>query len=94
MTYTDIELDEEGEQPNEVEEDILQYGSAEIEKEKPVIEENGEPHIEDCSSPSEDQDAIEEYKEMLRGKLDDGIFTPSLSRILSGGATIILSSEC
>ena len=58
--------------------------------------------IEDISSQSGHSehsgiDANEEfdrYKEMLKKKLDDGMTTPSMSRILSPMATIILSSEC
>jgi hypothetical protein len=70
------------------EEDLLQYGSADCRQ----IEDSGEPLIQDVSSEAEEQ--IDDYKERLQKKLDDGITTPSMSRILSGGGTIVLSSEC
>ena len=95
MSYDEIEFDQLREQQDEVEEDILKYRSGETNKENSIIEDSGEPYIDSCSSPSDiDSDALEDYKEKLRGKLDDDILTPSMSRILSGGATIILSSEC
>lgn len=55
--------------------------------------------IEDISSASghsgiEANEEFDRYKEMLKKKLDDGMTTPSMSRILSPMATIILSSDC
>ena len=76
--------------------DILQYGSADTQRDKVVEESNGEPEIQDLSSHSgiEANEEFDRYKEMLKKKLDDGMTTPSMSRILSPMATIILSSEC
>ena len=86
---------------NSEQDDILQYGSApaDTQRDKVVEESNGEPVIEDISSPSghsgiEANEEFDRYKEMLKKKLDDGMTTPSMSRILSPMATIILSSEC